>query len=46
MRKQITLYGDDAERFKKAQERIGNERPGSEPCNAEAVRTLLDMAGY
>jgi len=46
MRKQITLYGEDAKRFQQAQERIGSEQPGSEPGNSEAVRILMDMAGY
>ncbi|WP_254272164.1 hypothetical protein [Haloarcula marina] len=44
MRTQITLYGDDAKRFERIQERIGKDRPGSTPCNAEAVRALMDMA--
>ncbi len=38
----ITLYGDDADRFEELQERVGKERPGSKPGNAEMVRVLMD----
>jgi len=45
-RKQITLYGEDSERFDQVQETMSQNQPGSKPCNAEAVRRLMDMAGF
>jgi hypothetical protein len=43
-RAQITLYGEHAARFEQLKERVGEERPGSEPGNAELVRVLMDLA--
>jgi hypothetical protein len=45
-RAQITLRGDDAERFEELKERVGEQRPGSEPGNAELVRVLMDSVDY
>jgi len=42
MRCQITLYGAHAERFDALRKEVGEERPGSTPCNAELVRILMD----
>jgi hypothetical protein len=46
MRTQITLRGEDSQRFETLRERIDAERPGSEPCNAEVVRVLMDSVNY
>jgi len=46
MRTQITLQGDDSERFEETRRRISEQRPGSEPSNAEVVRVLLDAGPY
>ena len=40
----VTLYGDDAARAEDLKERMDRELPGSTSSNAEAVRTLLDLA--
>lgn len=45
-RAQITLRGDDAERFEELKERVGEQRPGSKPGNAELVRVLMDSVDY
>ncbi|AAV45616.1 unknown [Haloarcula marismortui ATCC 43049] len=46
MMTQITLRGDDSERFEDARERIDRDLPGSSPSNAEVVRILLDDSQY
>lgn len=46
MKTQITLRGEDSQRFEDLRERIDEERPGSEPCNSEVVRVLMDEAPY
>ncbi|MFB9813096.1 hypothetical protein [Haloarcula sebkhae] len=46
MMTQITLRGDDSDRFEEARERIDRELPGSEPSNAEVVRILIDDSPY
>ncbi|GGM26779.1 hypothetical protein [Haloarcula argentinensis] len=43
---QITLRGDDSDRFEETRERIDRELPGSEPSNAEVVRILMDDSQY
>ncbi|WP_225334907.1 hypothetical protein [Halomicrobium urmianum] len=45
-RTEITLRGDDTERFEEIRQRIAAERPGSEPCNAEVVRVMMDDTRY
>lgn len=40
----VTLYGDDAERAEQLKERLDEELPGSVGSNAEALRTMLDLA--
>ncbi|ACV46617.1 hypothetical protein [Halomicrobium mukohataei] len=45
-RTQITLYGDDSDRFDAMQEAMAENQPGSKPGNAEAVRRLMDMASF
>jgi len=46
MKTQITLRGDDSEEFEQLRERIADQRPGSEPSNAEVVRVLMDCGPY
>lgn len=41
-RAQITLYDEDAARFRELQEEVARRRPGSHPNNAELVRVLMD----
>lgn len=41
MRLQITLYGDDAERFAEIQTRLAEERDCRAPSNAEVVRQMM-----
>ncbi|MDG5778196.1 hypothetical protein VB773_01460 [Haloarculaceae archaeon H-GB2-1] len=43
---QITLRGDDSDRFEEVRNRITRKRPGSEPSNAEVVRVLMDDCSY
>ena len=46
MKTQITLRGDDSDQFEKLRDRIAEDRPGSEPSNAEVVRVLMDCGPY
>jgi len=39
-----TLYGDDAEKADELKERLDRELPGSVGSNAEALRTMMDLA--
>ncbi|MBO4248872.1 hypothetical protein IL252_13690 [Halomicrobium sp. IBSBa] len=43
---QITLRGDDSQRFEEVRDQIDRKRPGSEPNNAEVVRVLMDDCTY
>ncbi len=43
VRDQITLQGDDAERFRRNKEQIGEFRGGANPSNAELVRMMMDQ---
>lgn len=40
-RKQITLYGDDAEWFEELQSDVADDRNGNEPSNAELTRLMM-----
>jgi len=40
---QITLQGDDADRFTDTAERVAELRGGAEPSNAEIVRMMMDQ---
>ncbi|MDS0280625.1 hypothetical protein [Haloarcula onubensis] len=46
MKTQITLRGTDSEEFERTRQRISEQRPGSEPSNAEVVRVLMDCGPY
>jgi len=46
MKTQITLRGDDSDRFEDIRQRIDRELPGSEPCNSEVVRVLMDETSF
>lgn len=40
----VSLYGDDAERFRDLRERMDDEIPGGIDSNAGVVRAALDFA--
>jgi hypothetical protein len=46
MMTQITLRGDDSDRFEEVRKCIDRELPGSEPSNAEVVRVLMDDSSF
>lgn len=43
MRAQITLYTDDAKRFKQLREEVEELRDGYEPARSEMVRLMMDQ---
>lgn len=40
----VSLYGEDAERFRALRERFDDEIPGGIDSNAAATRAALDLA--
>ena len=43
MRAQITLYGDDADRFEDLRDDVEERRDGSTPSRSEVVRLMMDQ---
>lgn len=43
MRAQITLYGDDADRFEDIRDDVEEQRDGSTPARSEVVRLMMDQ---